>query len=1779
MTKAGSLSVTADSDYPSILCVTGAGSGGVAAVNGFFAVIYHEGKVEARIAGNGSINGVETIEVTTNANTEATAASIAVSGGVAAVNAGVAVIESRIQADTYVGKDVSIDSALTKLTVTGTSNTEANAWLTSVTGGVAGVGVAGAVTIVSPRVYTYIGVAPDSDETASQTGKIDAENAVIQVSNEVTSSAAPLILSANGGVVGVGANVLLSFNDTDAVAGIIRKNIVAASIDVDAKMDAQAETIFSGANAGAVPVGVSVSYARLGAKNSAILDATGVEVEAAIVSVTAGKEGESNSAKVESVSVSNNIGASSGTLNVAIADNCSSNIARILGNDSTLLTVKSALLVQAVGEATAEASVAGMNIGLSKTIAASAAVAVLRSTQEATIQGGKITTGTLTAQSLLNTTGGDSAKASLLTGGGGMESVRANVAVAYGRSRSVAGVAADALTVTGLVENEVKVPGSVKALSTGSANTLADISNQDFAAISAGLMTGYAYAQGVFEAYLGLAEGDSLTADSVSVETSYTANATTHLTPSLGGVKGAMTSINANVAVSNASTDVSARIYGGGTITTGTVTVKADGTTLSEAIIYTPAFTVSNVDVAANVAVALLDASNKAQLDGVTVNNAAVTVQAFLNNGEGESSKARLGNSAPIGVKIAKYGISSNIAFARNNSVNEASMTGASVFASGKALKVESDANCIADPGIQEADVSMAYMSVGLTVIMAQADGSFKAFIDTEGGNIEVGSVLVSNTYFSRATAKTAPALGGCGDLTGVNVKANVASASVGTLAESAIKGGGCITASGNVDVKTIGTVIAQAGVATATVNISGINIAANVLIADLKADQSAFIQGATIGAANVNVTSELNKNRTDGATAELGSVTSGSFSATLVGATSNTATATADASSRAFTSGVSIDVGSGLVAIQSEAASNAIARVNLPASVAMTSIGVNVVTANANGTFQAYANGSSGSIYAGTFRIQSIYTSKANARTGNSASVSQVSGQANAANAVSGTTAGAGVNLEDTDGAGDGEGDSHLSINAATITILTDGTAEALAEVGQQTQVNLYNAVVNTLTAQVSGEQKAQLNHVVVDAGTVSVTSKFNDSDAQGAVAVLGSATTGSISASGYSAKVNTVTANMLGCSEASVTGADIIATGAVTILSDARSYAKAYTVTCKNDKNVELGLVNIGAVSVDADADGTFAAEVNGSTINSASLSVRSNFTARAEATAEQPKVSMSFVSGQVNLADADAGASNSAAITGSDITTTGTIGTSSDGIQVIGDGTATAFATIYAPKVSVSGNKLLISDVNASVSAKQEACISGGSVKAKNNINITAWLNDNDNQGAVAKLEATNVGVSGESIIANTADAEVTAENSAYVSGTAFGSESDLSGDLNILSSANSYALASYTDSAYTANGANLGVMVMNANAKGTFKAYLDSTGADVYVKNTSIKLQYQSNSEAKSTQPDNGFSLSGIEAAANQAIATSGTTASGGVKGDGNVYTDKLDILVDGSGSSAYADVNGKAVNVSGVTLGVNYAQANLSMVQKAYLEGRGTVTIRSSGSDVNVKSLMDNTSSTSELGSNGAEKGRVNVSLVNGNAQWADANASMHNSAVIQGDVRIQTGKAVNVLAQTNALKVTARSEASDTAASLVAMDVVLTHAKIEGMSTEASVDGNAQIQAGSVSIQAYGGTSGKVTQLISKAEVPTTSFSGVNSKLVRVYATVKSNTTRAGVGSKAVITTTGDVTIYGETNTKMEAHTNKSTTFALAEVGRYEFYDTVNEQSTSAYLNGKRTSL
>ena len=1092
-------------------------------------------------------------------------------------------------------------------------------------------------------------------------------------------------------------------------------------------------------------------------------------------------------------------------------------------------------------------------------------------------------------------------------------------------------------------------------------------------------------------------------------------------------------------------------------------------------------------------------------------------------------------------------------------------MTGASVIAPNKALTVTSNATSIADPFVEMPELSAGYVSVGLTVIKAEANGSFKALVDTTGAEINVKRVDVVNTYIARAEALTTPALGGVSaNLT--SVETNVAVSKVGTTAQAGITGSGRLTASGDVNVKVIGTATAKSGIAAPTVDIAGINIAANAVSAILEAEQYAFIEDADVTAANVSVLSELNKGRTDGALAELGSITTGSFSASLVGATSNTAVATANGTSHAYTDGASIHVGNNSINVISDATSNAVATVNLPASVAMASIGVNVITANANGSFNAYVSGNSGSINAGTLNIRSTYTSRADAKTGQSGSVKAVEGQVNVAVAATGTNAGAGVNLDGTDDGGDGEGDSPLSINAANINILADGTATALAHVGTQSGVSLASVVANVLTATVGGVQKAQLNNATVNAGSVNVESIFNNGSEEGAVAELGSSTTGSITASYYSGTVNVVTANMAGKSEASVSSADITATGKVLVKSDAKSFAKAYTKA----SSAELGLVSIGAVSVDADADGTFVAEIlKGSAVSAEAVEVRSDFTATANATAQQPNVSLSFAAGTVNVANADAGVTSRAAVSDSDLTVRN--GSTDWDLDVVGDGTATAFATITAPIFSGTISQLLISDVDASVSAKQSAYISGGSVNNAGATRVIAWLNDDEDkdQGAEAKLEATYVGISGATINTNTADAVVTAENRAYVMGTDFGTEGSASGLLKIRSDAKSVAKAHYNNSAASLNGANLGVMVMNAWAQGVFESYLDSTGAEVYVSDIDVELDYESDSVAKSTQPGGGFSASAVSGNTNQAIATSSTTATGGIRGNGAIHTGTIDVLVEGNGSTANADVDGKKVTLDGVSVGLNYAQSNLNMTQSAYMEGSS---IHATGA-VTVKSLMNEIGSTSELGSNGG----ASVSLVSGSTQWSNANASMKNSAFIGGTVNIDTTGALQVLSESNKLTVSAKAEAGNVAASVAALDIVATHAKIEGMNTEAFIGGNAVINAASVDVKATAGNDSNVNQIVSKAEVPTVSLSGVDSKLVQAHSTVRSNTTRAGVGADANITTTGDVSIFAQTNTKMEAGANKSasTGVSFMGVGRYEFHNKVDNQTTEAYLNGK----
>ena len=86
-------------------------------------------------------------------------------------------------------------------------------------------------------------------------------------------------------------------------------------------------------------------------------------------------------------------------INAAIADNDARNLANITGSGTLKATTR--LDLYAYGKATAEAKISGVTVSAIN-IAASFAMAVLRSRQEAVLSGSHVTAGAVTAKSYLN---------------------------------------------------------------------------------------------------------------------------------------------------------------------------------------------------------------------------------------------------------------------------------------------------------------------------------------------------------------------------------------------------------------------------------------------------------------------------------------------------------------------------------------------------------------------------------------------------------------------------------------------------------------------------------------------------------------------------------------------------------------------------------------------------------------------------------------------------------------------------------------------------------------------------------------------------------------------------------------------------------------------------------------------------------------------------------------------------------------------------------------------------------------------------------------------------------------------------------------------------------------------------------------------------------------------------------------------------------------------------------------------------------------------------------
>jgi hypothetical protein len=133
----------------------------------------------------------------------------------------------------------------------------------SVSFGAVGLGVA--VANVKPTVETTVGVVGNGVTTLDNFSRIT-------IGNDTTSKAKANMLSATAGAVGISANVLLVFNDTNATAKAANLAGSTSNLTINGLLGAEGVSDAVTMTGGAGAVGVNVSYVDVNSRNRAILD-------------------------------------------------------------------------------------------------------------------------------------------------------------------------------------------------------------------------------------------------------------------------------------------------------------------------------------------------------------------------------------------------------------------------------------------------------------------------------------------------------------------------------------------------------------------------------------------------------------------------------------------------------------------------------------------------------------------------------------------------------------------------------------------------------------------------------------------------------------------------------------------------------------------------------------------------------------------------------------------------------------------------------------------------------------------------------------------------------------------------------------------------------------------------------------------------------------------------------------------------------------------------------------------------------------------------------------------------------------------------------------------------------------------------------------------------------------------------------------------------------------------------------------------------------------------
>ena len=706
------ITVKAENIYPQVLAVTGAiGIGGTAGVSASVAVVTFNSDTYAGIA-NSELSAAE-LNILSNVDNTAKAYALSLGGGAVGINGGVAVVTNRSTTNTVLnGGNYTIRG---DVEVSAVVNANAESYIVGMALGGVAVGLNGAVVNQHAKIYTQIQGNIASSLVASGN---------VTVSNDVAATAKTTVITLAGGGVGVGGNVLLVFNNIEAIAAIINMPFtVSGNVTVTAGMNADAEAVLASATVGGVAVGLSTSYVGLNAKNLAYLEVLeGAICSAASIRIYAGSTGKQNSFNAAASTVAGGVAGVNVGLNAAVADIHATNEAKILSKGLLVGSVD----VQANSAATALAEIYFASAG-GINVSSATAVSLLRINQLAEADIAAIDQfAEFNVSSVLNADSGlIPSHAKLVTVSGGIYSASANVAVAYGLSSSIARV----ILHTGTNGGNMTVNAS------GSADAKSETLNQSTGLFSGSVYVNVAYAKGQFQSVLEIL--DQVSAISATVQTIYTANANADLTPSASKLNLSLASFNVNLAIARSAANGLAALEGNGKLVlVQNLLVKADSSnSTAYANINGATVNASGYSFGVNVSDTQMALEQTVRIHGIRV-EAGGRIE-ILCNANNLASTAQTGSNGGVGISLA--GGTVNTASAKVSAVNQIVLDNAMLTAHGT-VQTKASSNNLAVNAIAKA---LTFTLSGVSAAVTNTEATVTRF--NTGVFINNGSITGSN--------------------------------------------------------------------------------------------------------------------------------------------------------------------------------------------------------------------------------------------------------------------------------------------------------------------------------------------------------------------------------------------------------------------------------------------------------------------------------------------------------------------------------------------------------------------------------------------------------------------------------------------------------------------------------------------------------------------------------------------------------------------------------------------------------------------------------------------------------------------------------------------------------------------------------------------------------------------------------------------------------------------------------------------------------------------------